>query len=476
MSSWSNRKASHTRQSVLFAAAALLALSIGCGTEAPVGDGNQNNNLMTGPVFAVSGSGGAGGVGGSLAPTGPTFCDALVVMKGACHECHGAARQYGAPMSLVTYQDLIAPAFTRPELKTYELVGQRIHDTVKPMPELPRMLTAPQMATLDTWIAAGAPAGADPTCGGNVATVTGGTGGTPVAGEGGTGGEVIATGGTGGTTPGEFAWPEDCEEMFTFTAYSGSKGTAANIAPNSETHPQFYFDVPWSGDVQALAFRSITDNTKVLHHWIMYGPGSGGLGGDKFLVGWAPGKDEKTPLPPDVGMYMPGSGQVRLDVHYNNKGAGSMAETDASGVEVCVTHTFRKYTATVMGLQASATAPAAQTKTNTTVANCTTTGSEPVHVLSVSPHMHKLGVHAFLSHTTGGMERILHDAPFNFENQQVYPLDNVIVKNNDKLTTACTYTNPTNSTVQFGQDTSDEMCFNFITYYPMGAMNCGLTL
>lgn len=482
MSSSSDRKAPRVRQLVLLVASALVVLGVGCGTETPAGVGDQNNqnNGLTGPVFATGGVGGlagSGGAGGSVGLGGATFCDALVVMKGACHECHGAARQFGAPMSLATYQDLIAPAVTRPDLKVYQLVGMRIHDTVRPMPELPRMLTAPQMATLDNWVAAGAPAGADPTCASNIATVTGGTGGTPVAGEGGTGGEVIATGGTGGTTSGEFAWPEDCEEMHTFTAYAGSnKGTPANIAANSESHPQFYFDVPWTGEVQALAFRSITDNSKVLHHWIMYGPGSGGFGGDKFLVGWAPGKEEKTPLPADVGMYMPASGQLRLDIHYNNVGAGSVAETDASGVEVCVTHTFRKYTAAVMGLTGDATAPAGQTKTNTSSCTAKVTGTEPLRILSVSPHMHKLGVHAFLSQTSGGMERVLHDADFMFDNQQVYPLDNVTVKNNDTLTTACTYTNPTNSTVTFGQNTSDEMCFNFITYYPMGAMTCGITL
>jgi hypothetical protein len=476
MTNLSNRNASRARRSI-YVVMGLASVALGCTTEAPAGSAGQGDTTqpLTGPVFADP----TGGVGNQVSSS-PTFCDAMLVMKGACHECHGAARQFGAPMSLATYQDMIAPAVTRPDLKVYQLVSQRIHDTVRPMPELPRMLTAPQMATLDGWIAAGALPGVDPTCAAppDTNTLTGGTGGAaPVAGEGGSGGEVIATGGTGGGTTGEFVWPEDCEEFHTFTAYAGSnKGTPANIAGNSESHPQFYFDVPWSGEVQALAFRSITDNTKVIHHWIMYGPGSGGLGGDKFLVGWAPGKDEKTPLPDDVGMYMPGSGQLRLDVHYNNKGTDSVAETDASGVEVCVTHTFRKYTATVMGLTGDATAPAGQTKTNTSTCTANVTGSEPVRILSVSPHMHKLGVHAFFSQTSGGTEVIHHDAAFNFENQQVHALDNVIVKDNDRLTTACTYTNPTNSTVSFGQDTSDEMCFNFITYYPMGAMSCGLTL
>ena len=29
------------------------------------------------------------------------------------------------------------------------------------------------------------------------------------------------------------------------------------------------------------------------------------------------------------------------------------------------------------------------------------------------------------------------------------------------------------SDITFGENTGNEMCFNFATYYPMGAMNCG---
>jgi hypothetical protein len=35
------------------------------------------------------------------------------------------------------------------------------------------------------------------------------------------------------------------------------------------------------------------------------------------------------------------------------------------------------------------------------------------------------------------------------------------------------YTNTTGRDVNFGQNTSDEMCFNFAAYYPRGALSCG---
>jgi hypothetical protein len=216
-------------------------------------------------------------------------------------------------------------------------------------------------------------------------------------------------------------------------------------------------------------FKPITDNPKVLHHWIMY------AGDGAFLAGWAPGNDEsKNQLPADVGMYLPsGSGaQLRLDVHYNNVG-GTTAETDASGVEVCVVSTaskLRKNIATTYGFTASANAPAHSTNYDD-VATCTVNGT--AHVISGSPHMHKLGVHAKLVLTQGGQQKVVHDAPFSFDDQRIYPWNpELLLSTGDQVQTTCTYTNPTDQNVSFGPNTENEMCFNFVLYYPKGGFTC----
>ncbi len=36
----------------------------------------------------------------------------------------------------------------------------------------------------------------------------------------------------------------------------------------------------------------------------------------------------------------------------------------------------------------------------------------------------------------------------------------------DSIRTRCTWNNTTSSPAGFGENTSDEMCFNFISYYP----------
>src|SRR5690606_38926995 len=81
-------------------------------------------------------------------------------------------------------------------------------------------------------------------------------------------------GGTGGggsneqPDPKAEEWPEDCEEIYSIR--SGMGDQPHTVRAGTETHPQFYFDAPWGDDpVQALAFKPITDNKKVMHHWIL---------------------------------------------------------------------------------------------------------------------------------------------------------------------------------------------------------------
>jgi hypothetical protein len=369
---------------------------------------------------------------------------------------------YGAPMSMVTYQDMLAPAVSDKTKKVYELVRVRIHDTQKPMPP-PQItpLTAAQIGALDTWIDAGAPAGADPTCG---AATTGAAG----AGANQPAGDATGAAGAGATAAPSTDWPADCEMHYKFLANDGMGGKA-QIGAGAETHPSFYFMPPWPANTQAVEYRSVNDNVKVLHHWILYAQDGA------FLAGWAPG-NMSGKVPSDVGIYMPsGSDQLRLDVHYNNLG-GTTAEQDGSGVEVCVISTpskLRPHTATTYGLTASATAPAHMMVTNT--ATCTvTTSMGPAHVIGQSPHMHKLGVHAKLEYKpSGGQSMVLQDAPFDFNNQLSYSITpDLVVSSGDTFTTSCTYNNTTDTTVTFGQNTENEMCFNFIMVWPKGGFTC----
>jgi hypothetical protein len=256
-----------------------------------------------------------------------------------------------------------------------------------------------------------------------------------------------------------------------------------STAPSKQFYQCFFFKAPYGTDaVQALAFRPIIDDARVIHHWILYGAdtaigpdgqvGGAGCSSGAFIAGWAPGGTGAN-FPPDVGLQMPSgaSATFGLEIHYNNAGSYTDA-LDASGVEFCTTKKFRPNSAAVhwLGSQAILVAPHQQTDV---VGQCKPTNTQPVHVMAVSPHMHQIGVHAkLILNRKDGTKVALHDAPFAFADQQSYPLD-VLVNPGDTLTTTCTYNNTTNALVTFGPATENEMCYNFTTAWPAGALSSG---
>jgi hypothetical protein len=396
-------------------------------------------------------------------------------------------------------------------LQVFQLMQMRVRDDQRPMPQPPApRLTADELATLDAWIAAVATAPVDPTCsaavGGNAAGSGAGeagmghvgsagvgagtagdtaTAGTDAANSGGTGGTGAAGTGAAGSAADD-DWPADCDEHYELLAHGAStpgdttKFTVSGKRP--EYYECFFFKPPWGTDpVQAVAFRPIIDDKRVVHHWILYGNDSGNGGSDgqvggsgcdvgAFLAGWAPGNVPQ-PLPSDVGLQVPtaASAMLGLQIHYNNT-AGYLDSSDASGVEVCVTHHPRTNTAAVHWLgNALFSLPPHQLTTVT--GQCTPKASVPVHIIQQSPHMHRLGVHATLIvNRKDGSKEPLRDAPFDFANQQQYQVPDVIIHAGDTLTTTCQYDNTTDNTVTFGEKTSDEMCFNFVVAWPINQL------
>ena len=403
------------------------------------GDAGSKKDAATAPPAAQSDAGNKNEPGA----TSSLWCSALPVIKETCQSCHGKEPSAGAPMPLVTYEDFVKDSPIA-KGKVYEVVKTRVHADTKPMPPS-RVLTPEQLKAIDDWIADGAKPGDDPTCGGAVNE-------EPVA------------------AP-EAPWPPaGCEKIYKLVA--GNNGQKAKIAARSETHPQFIVDAPWGDtEVQALGFRPITDNKKVLHHWIVYAQQGGA-----FLTGWAPGQDDskQMPLPDDVGIYMPkGPRSMRLDMHYYNA-EGAAEELDASGVEICTTTKFRKYSSsTFMGFTGIPfLLPGQETDI---VGTCNVRVTQPVFLMSESPHAHKLAKHMKFQVKRGSELITLRDEKFNFEEQTSRALPEPFeLKNGDQVITTCHFKNDTNALVTFGENTGSEMCFNFASYYPMGALSCGL--
>jgi mono/diheme cytochrome c family protein len=89
-------------------------------------------------------------------------CDVAQVLAN-CTSCHSSPPVGGAPMALVSYADLTAPAPTDATKTTAEMCVTRMQSTTAPMPPTGDA-SQTDVATLQSWISAGYPQG---TCSGS---------------------------------------------------------------------------------------------------------------------------------------------------------------------------------------------------------------------------------------------------------------------------------------------------------------------
>jgi hypothetical protein len=440
------------------------------GTEesAPAGHGHAQGGAGAGAAGsgeAPPDAGTSAGHGGATAPlltagrvsSGATAlpCDVADVLARRCQSCHARAPLAGVPMALVSWEDLHAPAVTRPELYVRELAAMRVHDADNPMPPN-TPLPAAELATLDAWFDAGAERG-DGACG-------------------------VMPEPDGGATSAPPGPPAD-STCYTLRAHGAP--VAGDTSPwmvANQHYACFYFDAPWPDGAQGVYFDSAFDeHANMVHHWIVYLDENGnqpdgfvetctGLHptSPTMVAGWAPGSDNND-LPPDVGMHLsPPNRKVMLEMHFFHDGLSAPVPT-TSGVRICTANTPRPNTATIslLGTEAIALAPHAE---GTASGTCTPQSTTDIHILRSWPHMHELGreLETMILRADGSSEPLGRWA-FDFNSQVSWPTP-VTISPGDRLVTTCRYDNMTDRLVGTGTDTQSEMCFNFVTAYPAKAL------
>ena len=380
--------------------------------------------------------------------TGEGWCKVKTVLEARCISCHDGKGTAGTPdgINFAKYEDLQLDSPDVDGAKMFERIAVRIHPDTSKLPPMPPRgpLMASQTVDIDAWVAAGAPNAAETCAPTEPATPGIGADGRPIS-----------------------IWDESlCDAIYKITV----PALAVPASPE-ETYKQVDIDAPWGTEtVQVINQRPITDNGPVLHHWILYdkaGP---------FLTGWAPGDEERTPLPEDVGMKMPsGKASMYMDMHYYNR--SGKAQQDSSGVELCVVKgkNLRANPAGItMGFsQLSINIPPGATA-HSVKGTCTVRASKPITLMTASPHAHRLARKTvFTLQKKNGTKITMLDEPFTFGEQATFPLtDKLVVENGDKVITECIFGNDTNQAVRFGESNDTEMCFNFAAYYPVGAFCC----
>ncbi len=388
--------------------------------------------------------------GGSPSPASATPgaglpCEVDKVLEGSCRSCHSATPSYGAPMALGSYADLVAPSKSDPSKKVYELVSTRVHDDARPMPPPPNArLGASDLAALDTWVKAGAPETT------NTCTAVPGGSATPIA-----------------TKP-LSCTPDVKIRPSSKAVVPGDKG---------DFYMCYGFDVTNTEKRHAVAFAPHIDNTRVVHHLLLFQAETsqagtpvkcaGGGGSNMQLVtGWAPGGGNFE-LPPEAGFATEGTTHWVLQVHYNNAQA-LKDQVDESGFDICTTDQLRPNDA---GIMAPGTIKIAIPPRSTHTVSCTYNwGSQlpKIHVFGSSPHMHLRGrsLNSDLQRASGESAKLLDTPNFDFANGGGGDPVSVDIAPGDKIKTTCKWENTGDSQVNLGEGTGDEMCFAFMTYYP----------
>jgi hypothetical protein len=289
-----------------------------------------------------------------------------------------------------------------------------------------------------------------------------------------------------------------CEPTHTFTAHApaAAQGFTVPEVGADNLYQCFTFKSPLTEPTHITAWAPIVDDERVLHHWILYRTATpqedGGVGPCQmpsdalFVAGWAPGGTNYA-LPDDVGLEFGGpDDSFILQVHYHN--AAQLEDAvDASGVAFCTADTLRPQSAGIVtlgsvGINIPAGAQGAEA-TGTCPSWITNYLSAPLHIISSFPHMHELGRRIRTETLRGGseaeVEMLVDVDPWSFENQAFYPHEpEVLLQPGDALRTTCTYDNPNDYDVYFGEATEDEMCFNFVMVYPVDLVGenrqCGI--
>lgn len=382
------------------------------------------------------------GPGPSTQAAGELPCDVDNVLAAHCRSCHGGVPSFGAPMPLVTYADLRAPAKSDPSRPVYELVQKRIHDDARPMPQAPNArLSAEATQTIDAWVSTGA-AAAREGCAGAPPTPPGETPLVP---------ELPCPVPAETFAPGApFTMPADASDLYVYYGVDVAVGVRRHIT----------------------AIAPVVKNTKIVHHILLLqteGPVSPIPTTEapkekmRLLFAWAPG-GKALVLPSNVGFPEEGTAHYVVQIHYNNLGALN-GETDTSGFATC-TGSPREHEADVMAFGTEAFSIPPRSKLARKCSVEVPPDYAGLTMFAAMPHQHQLGTSISTTLVRGTTSIDLGTrTPWNFQDQAWTDVS-AVTQTGDKIVTRCEWVNGGTEAVSYGEKTRDEMCYSFTLYYP----------
>ena len=167
-------------------------------------------------------------------------------------------------------------------------------------------------------------------------------------------------------------------------------------------------------------------------------------------------------FPEGTGLKLTAGTLLGLQLHiFNTTDAMLSGESGIEVLEVDPANVVEEADLILAGPKNLALAPGqATTQTGT----CTATARQSLFALF--PHMHQLGTHFKTTLTTGGTARVIHDAPYTFDEQAFLRFDPISLEPGDTITSECTWLNTTGQTVTYGESSTTEMCYSIMLRYP----------
>ncbi|XP_059148068.1 MOXD1 homolog 1-like [Physella acuta] len=273
--------------------------------------------------------------------------------------------------------------------------------------------------------------------------------------------------------------------------------TETPVPPAETTYFCQLFDLDLKKDMHMIATTPLVEATEVVHHVLLFGctrqvrnikslqspypcemvPHSE----CRSLIGaWtmrSPGECAHR----DMGFRMGPGGYmtVALQVHWNNPDNKANL-MDRSGLMLYLTDKLRPYDAgmLVVGQDYVQVDPVKDGQANdleflsSCPGRCTThMFTKPIQITSAVNHMHYLGKsqHIKVYRNNTKVQVITDQEEYLYDDPKIYNFHQPIrVEPGDEIRTSCTYKRtPTKEPVCWGEATSDEMCFGFITYFPV---------
>jgi hypothetical protein len=173
-------------------------------------------------------------------------------------------------------------------------------------------------------------------------------------------------------------------------------------------------------------------------------------------------------LPEGVAVKIAAGTQLLLNLHLFNSNASTLDGVSGVLVKTAAPEDVKDEAEMILAGPTNVEIP--PNGTQTIEGACVFPGTSTIW--SLWAHMHQYGTNMKITYDGASESKVLHDGPFNFEEQINYAIDPLTVQAGEQLRIECTYQNPTSQTIHWGDSSEAEMCFAGFYRYPKLGKGC----